>query len=136
MKYFITLHTGVDAFTDASATLPAWQQSLMVSIMSAGEFFGALMAGDIADYFGRRITIITGCVVFSIGCILEIASSTGLGLFIAGRLIAGFGIGFISAIIILYLSEIAPRKVRGAIVSGYQFCITLGILLANCVVYA
>ena len=56
--------------------------------------------------------------------------------FVAGRLIAGFGVGFISAIIILYLSEIAPRKVRGAIVSGYQFCITIGILLANCVVYA
>ncbi|KAF2000305.1 general substrate transporter [Amniculicola lignicola CBS 123094] len=34
------------------------------------------------------------------------------------------------------MSEIAPRKVRGAIVAGYQFCITIGILLANCVVYA
>jgi SP family sugar:H+ symporter-like MFS transporter len=55
---------------------------------------------------------------------------------VAGRVIAGFGVGFISAIIILYLSEIAPRKVRGAIVSGYQFCITIGILLANCVVYS
>lgn len=35
-----------------------------------------------------------------------------------------------------YMSEIAPRKVRGAVVAGYQFCITIGILLANCVVYA
>ena len=34
------------------------------------------------------------------------------------------------------MSEIAPRKVRGAIVSGYQFCITIGLLLASCVVYA
>lgn len=53
----------------------------------------------------------------------------------AGRLIAGFGVGFVSAIIILYMSEIAPRKVRGALVSGYQFCITLGLLLASCVDY-
>ena len=52
----------------------------MTSILSAGTFFGALMAGDIADYFGRRITIITGCAVFTIGCILQVASSTGLGL--------------------------------------------------------
>ena len=35
-----------------------------------------------------------------------------------------------------YMSEIAPKKVRGAVVAGYQFCITIGILLATCVVYA
>ena len=140
MPFFITLHTGLHApppgVTDTSFVIPSWEQSLMTSILSAGTFFGALAAGDVADYFGRRMTIITGCAVFTVGCVLQTASSTGLGLFIAGRLIAGAGVGFISAIIILYLSEIAPRKVRGAIVSGYQFCITIGILLANCVVYA
>jgi MFS family permease len=52
---------------------------------------------------------------------------------VTGRLIAGVGIGFVSAIIILYLSEIAPKAVRGAIVSGYQFAITLGLFLAACV---
>jgi len=140
MPYFINLITGLpyslqNVNAGTGFTIPAWKQSLMTSILSAGTFFGALMAGDVADFFGRRITIITGCIVFSIGCILETAAH-GMGLLIAGRLIAGFGVGFISAIIILYLSEIAPRKVRGAIVSGYQFCITIGILLANCVVYA
>ena len=39
-------------------------------------------------------------------------------------------------IVILYMSEIAPKKVRGALVSGYQFCITIGILIANGTVYA
>lgn len=53
-----------------------------------------------------------------------------------GRLIAGFGIGFVSAIVILYMSEIAPRKIRGAIVSGYQFAITIGLLLSASVDYA
>lgn len=52
----------------------------MTSILSAGTFFGAIMAGDVADFFGRRLTIITGCVVFSIGCILQTASTSGLGL--------------------------------------------------------
>jgi MFS family permease len=85
--------------------------------------------------FGRRITIIVGCIVFIVGVILQTAS-TSLGLLVAGRLIAGFGVGFVSAIIILYMSEIAPKKVRGALVSGYQFCITIGILLASCVDYA
>lgn len=68
------------------------------------------------------------------GVVLQTASSS-LGLLVAGRLVAGFGVGFVSAIIILYMSEIAPRKVRGAIVSGYQFCITIGLMLASCVDY-
>lgn len=114
--------------------LRAWKKSLITSILSAGTFFGALMAGDLADYFGRRVTIIAGCFVFIIGVILQTAS-TGLALLVVGRLIAGFGVGFVSAIIILYMSEIAPKKVRGAIVSGYQFCITIGLLLASCVDY-
>lgn len=108
----------------------------MTSILSCGTFFGALLAGDIADFIGRRPTIIAGCGLFSIGCILEIASTNQEVLFVLGRLVAGGGVGFISAVILLYLSEISPRKVRGAIVSGYQFCITLGILLATCVVYS
>jgi sugar porter (SP) family MFS transporter len=115
--------------------VPQWQQSLTTSILSAGTFFGAIMAGDLADFIGRRTTIILGCGIFTIGGILETASTT-LGVMVAGRLIAGFGVGFISAIVILYMSEIAPKKVRGAVVAGYQFCITIGILLANCVVYA
>jgi sugar porter (SP) family MFS transporter len=63
------------------------------------------------------------------------APEHALGPIVAGRLIAGLGVGFESAIVILYMSEICPRKVRGALVAGYQFCITIGILLASCVVY-
>lgn len=141
MKYFIRQYTGMPYpdFNDKAAVknfhLTARDQSLTTSILSAGNFFGAIAAGDIADFIGRRMTIILGCVIFSVGCILETAS-TGLAVMVVGRLIAGAGVGFISAIIILYMSEIAPKKVRGALVAGYQFCITIGILLANCVVYA
>jgi sugar porter (SP) family MFS transporter len=58
-----------------------------------------------------------------------------LACIVVGRLIAGIGVGFESAIVILYMSEICPKKVRGALVAGYQFCITIGLLLAACVVY-
>jgi sugar porter (SP) family MFS transporter len=70
-----------------------------------------------------------------LGVILQTAQDHGLGLIVSGRLIAGLGVGFESAIVILYMSEICPRKVRGALVAGYQFCITVGILLASCVDY-
>lgn len=108
---------------------------MIVSILSCGTFFGALIAGDLADWFGRRTTIIAGCFIFIVGVIIQVASAT-VGALVAGRLIAGFGVGFVSAIIILYMSEVAPRKVRGAIVSGYQFCITIGLMLASCVDFA
>jgi len=110
-------------------------QSLIVSILSAGTFFGAIIAGDVADIIGRKWTVILGCLIYLIGVILQIAESTGLGLIVSGRLIAGIGVGFESAVVILYMSEICPRKVRGSLVAGYQFCITIGLLLAACVNY-
>lgn len=152
MKYVIRQYTGLaypaDYFpTGVDTTSPEYltyiknfhltarDQSLTTSILSAGTIFGAIIAGDLADFIGRRWTIITGCLVFGVGCVLETAS-TGLVLMVIGRLIAGAGVGFISAIVILYMSEIAPKKFRGSLVAGYQFCITIGILIANCVVYA
>ncbi|KAF2129994.1 high affinity glucose transporter RGT2 [Dothidotthia symphoricarpi CBS 119687] len=123
------------AYRNEHFSISSGNQSLMTSILSAGTFFGAIISGDLADFIGRRFTIIIGCGIFTIGGIVETAS-TSVGVMTAGRIIAGFGVGFISAIVILYMSEIAPKKIRGAIVAGYQFCITIGILLANCVVYA
>ena len=143
MNVFITQYTGMQPPAPGASpaqkdafTLPSWEKSLITSILSAGTFFGAIIAGDLADWMGRRFTVVAGCVVFIVGVILQTAShGPNLGLIVAGRLIAGFGVGFVSAIIILYMSEISPRKIRGAIVSGYQFCITIGLLLASCVDY-
>merc|ERR1712070_685057 len=100
--------------------------SLITSILSAGTFFGAII--------GRKWTIIVGCLIYIVGVVLQVATN-GLGLIVAGRLVAGVGVGFESAIVILYMSEICPKKVRGALVAGYQFCITIGLLLAACVNY-
>ncbi|KAG6011882.1 hypothetical protein E4U54_007857 [Claviceps lovelessii] len=112
--------------------------SLIVSILSCGTFFGALIAGDLADYIGRKWTVILGCAIYAFGVVIQMITSPehALGPIVAGRVIAGLGVGFESAVVILYMSEICPRKVRGALVAGYQFCITLGLLLASVVVYA
>ncbi len=137
MDYVVTQlqHVEKGSVPKAEFVLPSWKKSLITSILSAGTFFGAIIAGDLADFIGRRTTIIAGCFIFMLGVILQ-TISTGLALLVVGRLIAGFGVGFVSAIIILYMSEVAPKKVRGAIVAGYQFCITIGILLASSVDYA
>ncbi|CAK7203699.1 hypothetical protein SEUCBS139899_006443 [Sporothrix eucalyptigena] len=135
VKEFIHIIEGSGASSITSS-----HQSLIVSILSCGTFFGSLISGDLADWFGRKWVVIAGCLIYMIGVIIQMipgpSISDNLGVFVAGRLIAGIGVGFESAIVILYMSEIAPRKVRGALVSGYQFCITIGLLLASIVVYA
>jgi MFS family permease len=90
--------TAPDAVSYAKTfVLSAHDQSLTTSVLSAGTFFGAIMAGDISDFIGRRLTIIMGHFIFSVGCILETASTT-IGVMVARRLVAGFGVDFISAI--------------------------------------
>lgn len=130
MPYYISLYTGLEYDYVAQAPVDptkefafgTHEKSLLTSILSLGTFLGALIAGDISEFIGRRPTIIVGCGVFCVGCILQVASTNQLVLMTFGRLIAGFGVGFESAIVILYMSEIAPRKIRGSLVSGYQFC--------------
>jgi MFS family permease len=117
MDYFIKQYTGqeypdikfpglgddndlVKNYRKTTFVVSQSHQSLTTAILSAGTFFGAIIAGDLADFIGRRMTIILGCAIFVVGGILETAS-TGLNLMVAGRLIAGFGVGFISAIVIL-----------------------------------
>ena len=99
-KVFIQIIEGPTA-----TALTGPHQSLIVSILSAGTFFGAIIAGDCAELIGRRLTIIIGCIIYMTGVVLQVASH-GLGLLVAGRLIAGLGVGFESAIVILYMSEI------------------------------
>ncbi|GAA5886706.1 hypothetical protein JCM6882_005864 [Rhodosporidiobolus microsporus] len=113
--------------------LSSSKDSLITSILSAGTFFGALVAGDLADHFGRRWTIIWGCMIYLAGVVMQMFAASALATIVVGRVVAGVGVGFVSAIIILYMSEISPRKVRGALVSGYQFAITIGIMLASIV---
>ncbi|KAH8167564.1 hypothetical protein CIB48_g721 [Xylaria polymorpha] len=130
MPYFIKQIEGPDA-----TSLSGSSKGLITSVLSLGTFVGALAAGDFADLVGRRTTVLGCCMVFLVGVILQVASA-GLPLLVAGRVVAGLGVGGVSATLILYMSESAPRKVRGAIVSGYQFCITIGLLLASAIDYA
>ncbi|KAI0120950.1 high-affinity glucose transporter RGT2 [Xylariales sp. AK1849] len=111
------------------------QSSAIVSILSAGTFFGALFSPLFSDTIGRRLGLIFSSFVFILGVILQTAA-TALPLFLAGRFFAGLGVGLLSATIPLYQSETAPKWIRGAIVGAYQFAITIGLLLAAIVDYA
>ena len=105
------------------------EEAAVVSILSAGTFFGALLSPLFADTIGRRWALIASSWVFNLGVVFQTAA-TALPLFLAGRFFAGLGVGLISALIPLYQSETAPKWIRGAIVGAYQLSITIGLLLA------
>ncbi|KAI9680908.1 MAG: High-affinity glucose transporter rgt2 [Trizodia sp. TS-e1964] len=130
MKYWKTLFsTGyVDPKTGEKDVSPG-QKSTIVSILSAGTFFGALTAGPLGEFLGRRWGLIASTGVFTAGVILQ-TIATAIPMFTAGRFFAGFGVGLISALIPLYQSETSPKWIRGAIVGSYQLAITIGLLIA------
>lgn len=120
-NYFINLVEGSKA-----KALTESHTSLIVSILSCGTFFGAIIAGDIADRIGRKWTVIMGCAIYMTGVIIQMCTGVGgdpLALIVAGRLIAGLGVGFESAIVILYMSEIVS-------VDYYYISIWLSALVA------
>jgi len=114
-----------DHFPDVTAS----QSSEIVSILSAGTFFGALASAPIADLVGRKFAMMIDTLVFTFGVILQ-TISTDIPLFVAGRFFAGFGVGLLSATIPLYQSESSPKWIRGTIVGCYQLAITIGLLIA------
>ena len=73
------------------------QSSAIVSILSAGTFFGALAAAPMGDIIGRRLGLVASNAVFVLGVILQ-TIATDIPLFLAGRFFAGLGVGLISAL--------------------------------------
>ena len=101
----------------------------IVSIMMAGAALGALGAGWLSGHLGRKRSLILGAVLFVAGSVLcGVAWSPGV--LIVGRFILGLAIGIASFTAPLYLAEIAPESIRGAMISLYQLMITIGILAA------
>ncbi|KAF8325905.1 general substrate transporter, partial [Cantharellus anzutake] len=109
-------------------------KSLVVSILSAGTFFGALISFPLGDLIGRKYGLISSCLIFSLGIGLQL--STHWVTFIVGRVVAGLGVGAVSCLVPMYQSECSPKKLRGFIVGLYQFAISIGALLAAIVLNA
>lgn len=127
MPYWV--ETFATTTIDGAPGITSSEKSLIVSLLSAGTFFGALTAAPTGDFFGRKLGLMVSTLVFCFGVILQTAA-VRIPLFVAGRFFAGYGVGMISALIPLYQSETAPKWIRGTIVGTYQLAITIGLLLA------
>ncbi|ESW23608.1 hypothetical protein PHAVU_004G061900 [Phaseolus vulgaris] len=104
-------------------------QGWIVSTLLAGATAGSFTGGSLADKFGRTRTFQLAAIPLAIGAFLS-ATAQSVQPMIIGRLLAGVGIGVTSAIVPLYISEISPTEVRGALGSVNQLFICIGILLA------
>ncbi|MGN0191851.1 MAG: sugar porter family MFS transporter [Candidatus Cryptobacteroides sp.] len=94
-----------------------------------GSIIGVSIAGILSDKAGRKPTMLISAVLFSvsaIGCCL----CRGFSDLVVYRIIGGIGIGIVSIVSPIYISEISPAKIRGTMVTLYQLAITIGLLLA------
>jgi len=97
--------------------ITASQSAMIVSILSAGTFFGALTAAPVADAIGRRWGLIASTsIMFNLGVILQTVA-TSIPIFVAGRFFAGFGVGLISA---MSECETYPGQYAGPLTEQYS----------------
>ncbi|KAK9350112.1 general substrate transporter [Lipomyces doorenjongii] len=110
------------------------RQGGVTGAIAAGSLIGALSSSFLGDRLSRKVAIQFGTILWCIGASLQ-SSSTGIPMLVIGRVISGVCIGLTSSLVPIYQSEIAPRKIRGRVVSLQHFAIAWGILIMYFVQY-
>lgn len=102
--------------------------------MSAGSFAGSIAAGWLSDYLGRRGSLMVASLVWIIGAMVQ-CSAQNVTHLVAGRVVSGLAVGVTSSQTCVYLSELAPARIRGRIVGIQQWAIEWGILIMYLIAY-
>jgi sugar porter (SP) family MFS transporter len=114
--------------------LTPWWEGFLTGSLALGCMLGCLIAGTLAEKYGRRPGLMTAAVVFALSSI-GMALSNTLTVFIVMRFAAGIGVGMASMLSPMYIAEISPAAVRGRNVAINQLTIVIGILITNLVNY-
>ena len=109
--------------------LDAMQQGWFVGCALVGSIAGVAVAGVMSDRFGRKRTMLVSAVLFTVSAV-GCALCADFQQLILYRIIGGVGIGVVSIVSPMYISEVAVARWRGSLVSLYQLAITVGFLAA------
>jgi sugar porter (SP) family MFS transporter len=113
----------------------SFEQQAVVGSLLLGAVLGAIIAGWASEALGRRrSTLIAGCI-YTVGALLCALAPT-VGVLIAARFILGLAVGCASFVAPMYIAELAPKRIRGGMVSFNQLAIVTGILIAYIVNFA
>ncbi|WP_316832978.1 sugar porter family MFS transporter [Pedobacter aquatilis] len=121
--------SGAIAHLEAYFKLDALQLGWAVGCILIGCATGALIAGSLADRYGRKATLMLCALLFGLSAI-GAGLSTSFAIFVFFRLLGGLGVGAAAMVSPMYIAESVPADFRGRLVSLYQLAIVLGILLA------
>ena len=127
--YDTAVISGTTEFVKTQFNLNAGGEGWYVGCALIGSIAGVLVAGSLSDYLGRKKTMLISAALFSISAIGCAICNSFDGL-VAYRIIGGVGIGIVSIVSPIYISEVSPAKIRGTLVSLYQLAVTVGFLLA------
>ena len=132
--YDTAVISGTIAAVGEQFKLDAMAKGWYVGCALVGSIGGVAVAGWLSDRFGRKPAMLFSSVLFSVSA-LGCMWCVGFADLVAYRIIGGVGIGIVSIVSPVYISEISPQRVRGMMVSLYQLAITAGFVLAYLVNY-
>lgn len=132
--YDTAVISGTIAAVGEQFRLDAMAKGWYVGCALVGSIAGVAAAGWLSDRFGRKPTMLFSSVLFSVSAI-GCAFCVGFTDLVVYRIIGGVGIGIVSIVSPVYISEISPERMRGAMVGLYQLAITMGFVLAYLVNY-
>ena len=120
---------------DGSHYLSNVRVGVMISIFNIGCAVGGILLSKVGDVYGRRVGLMFSMVIYVIGIIVQISASDKWYQICIGRAITGLAVGTVTVIAPLFISESAPKMLRGTLVCCFQLNITFGIFLGYCVTY-
>lgn len=125
--YDTAVISGTVSQVSSQFSLTSLQSGWYVGCALVGSITGVLFAGALSDRFGRKRTMLISAILFTVSAV-GCAVSADLDQLVIYRIIGGIGIGIVSVVCPLYISEVSPASHRGRMVSLYQLAVTVGFL--------